>query len=74
MKINNLKSWIIFFSAFFHVLLIYSFPPNTGGGSMAFMITVPLIFVLSLSLALIFHFKIDRNSRELIRKPISTYR
>ncbi len=68
MKINNIKSWIIFFSAFFHVLLIYSFPPDTGGGSMAFMLTVPFIFVLSLSLALIFHFKIERSSSKLIRK------
>jgi hypothetical protein len=68
MKIKNIKSWIIFFSAFFHVLLIYSFPPDTGGGSIAFMLTVPFIFVLSLTLALIFHFKIEPSQRKLLRK------
>ena len=68
MKIKNINSWIIFLSAFFHVLLIYSFPSETGGGSLAFMLTVPFIFVLTLTLALIFHFKIERNPRKLIRK------
>lgn len=68
MKNLKLYSFLIFLSAFFHVFLIYAFPPNSGGGSIAFIFTVPFIFLLSITLGLTFHFKIGKNPNKLIRK------
>jgi hypothetical protein len=67
MKIKLLKSLIIFICAFFHIALIYTFPPSGGGVALFFTLTIPFIFILSLFLSLVYYFKISESSNRLFR-------
>jgi hypothetical protein len=50
-----IKPWIIFATGFMTLLLMNSFPVDGGGVSLIFVVTIPILIVLSLTLAIVYN-------------------